>query len=167
MKLTGCDRNEHVHCGTKAARLTDLTALSRPRTCDKTPFSEAQFKTMKYHPDSPPDSPHPLASIHQAMAFGRHFFPWYNDQHHHPGTAGLIPFAVHYGYADEVLDRRHHVLLEAYQRHPGPVVVGPPRRPQLPEAVSITPQDHLKRGSLNEKRRCLIFIETFRHNAQN
>jgi putative transposase len=132
------DRGSSMRSKTLAQLLDDLQvapSFSRPHTCNDNPFSEAQFKTLKYQPDYPDR----FASIQDSRTFGRRFFPWYNTQHHHAGIAGLTPATVHFGKAQEILDRRHAVLLAAYRLHPERFVAGPPKRPQLPSAVWINP----------------------------
>jgi putative transposase len=132
------DRGPAMRSKTVGQLFDDLQVVpsfSRPHVSNDNPFSEAQFKTLKYQP-SYPDR---FGSIQHSRAFARQFFPWYNTEHHHAGIAGLAPSAVHFGRADEVLDRRHTVLLEAYQLHPERFVAGPPKRPQLPSAVWINP----------------------------
>jgi len=60
---------------------------SRPHTSDDNPFSEAQFKTMKYRPDYPER----FGSIETARVWARAFFAWYNDQHYHSGLPQHLP----------------------------------------------------------------------------
>ena len=74
-------------------------SLSRPHVSDDNPFSEAQFKTLKYHPGFPGR----FDDIHAAIAFCRSFFPWYNTEHRHGGIAMLTPDDVHHGRAHTVL----------------------------------------------------------------
>jgi putative transposase len=71
---------------------------SRPHTSNDNPFSEAQFKTLKYRPDFPKR----FGSIQDARAFCRHFFDWYNKRHRHSGIGLLTPETLHYGRAEEV-----------------------------------------------------------------
>jgi len=113
---------------------------SRPHTPDDNPYSEAQFKTLKYRPDFPgwfEDPP-------QARGWARSFFQWYNHDHHHSGIALLTPANVHYGQAQDVLEQRQQVLWQAYQRHPERFVGGAPQVAQLPSAVWINPPKEMK-----------------------
>ena len=87
---------------------------SRPHTSNDNPYSEAQFKTLKYRPEFPDR----FASIEQARAFCREFFGWYNNEHRHSGIALLTPAMVHHGMADQITSRRSEVLADAYARHP-------------------------------------------------
>ena len=108
---------------------------SRPRVSDDNPFSEAQFRTLKYHPNFP----RRFGSLQDAEAFCRRFFAWYNAQHHHSGLAYLTPDDVHHGRAQEVLQRRQRVLDLAHRQRPERFVADSPRVPQLPSAVWINP----------------------------
>lgn len=108
---------------------------TRPHTSDDNPFSEAQFKTMKYHP-SYPDR---FTSITDARAWARAFFEWYNHQHYHSGLHLLTPASVHYGEAVGIQQARQAVMLVAYQAHPARFVGGVPRVKGAPSAVWINP----------------------------
>jgi len=121
-----------------ALKLADLgvtKSRSRPYVSDDNPFSESQFKTMKYRPEFPDR----FGSLEDARAHGQAFFHWYNHEHHHSGIAMLTPHMVHYGLAAAVLDNRQHVLNTAFQQHPERFVRKPPRPAPLPDAVWINP----------------------------
>ena len=117
---------------------------SRPYTSCDNPFSESQFKTLKYRPEFPAR----FGSSDDARAFGAAFFPWYNQEHYHSGIAYLTPETVHYGRAAEVLAARQEGLLKAYAAHPERFPNGPPRVPDLPEGVWINPP---KKGGVPEQ----------------
>jgi putative transposase len=117
------------------ANLDVSRSHSRPHVSNDNPFSESQFKTLKYHPSFPDR----FGGIDDGLIFCRSFFPWYNDEHHHSGIAYLTPREVHYGKADDVLRLRHEVLMASYDRHPERFVRGPPRLPSLARAVYINP----------------------------
>ena len=106
---------------------------SRPHVSDDNPFSEAQFKTLKYRPDFPDR----FGSIEDARAFCRVFFTWYNQQHHHSGIAHMTPHVVHHGLAIELTARRQRVLVTAYLTHPERFVKGTPASPAPPTAAWI------------------------------
>ena len=72
---------------------------SRPYTSDDNPYSEAQFKTLKYRPGFPDR----FGSIQDARQFCQTFFPWYNQEHHHTGIGLLTPEALHYGKAETII----------------------------------------------------------------
>jgi len=97
------------------------------------PFSEAQFKTLKYRPDFPDR----FGSKLHARDFCRIFFPWYNDDHRHSGVGYLTPADVHYGRAETVRAHRADVLTAAYTNHPKRFVRKPPEPPQLPRPAWI------------------------------
>jgi putative transposase len=75
---------------------------SRPPVSNDNPFSESQFKTMKYRPEFPQR----FGSLQDARAFGRVFFPWYNHEHRHSGLALYTPADVHFGRVEQI--RRNH-----------------------------------------------------------
>jgi putative transposase len=121
-----------------ALLLSDLGVIkshSRPYVSDDNPFSEAQFKTLKYRPDFPDH----FGSIQQARSFCQVFFPWYNTEHHHSGIGLLTPHDVHYGLADQRVANRARVLATAYAAHPERFVGGLPQPPARPTAVWINP----------------------------
>jgi putative transposase len=106
---------------------------SRPHVPDDNPFSEAQFKTMKYRPDYP----NRFASIDEARLFAKGFFRWYNTQHYHSGIAMMTPQSIHYGQASVVIQRRAIVLASACASHPERFVRKQPAPEPLPAAVWI------------------------------
>lgn len=108
---------------------------SRPYTPDDNPFSEAQFKTMKYRPDYPQH----FAAYSQAHAWAKAFFDWYNNLHHHTALALLTPAMVHAGKAAGILAQRQLTLSNAYALHPERFVHGPPVSSSLPTTVWINP----------------------------
>jgi putative transposase len=108
---------------------------SRPHVSNDNPFSESQFKTLKYRPDFPDR----FGGVEDCLGFCRGFFYWYNIEHCHSGIAMLTPEAVHHGHAPEILEARQKVLMVAYQAHPERFVNGMPRPRQLPEKVWINP----------------------------
>lgn len=87
---------------------------SRPHTSNDNPFSESQFKTLKYRPSFPER----FANIEEARAFCRTFFPWYNHEHRHSGIALLTPADVHFGRAETIRAQRAVTLDAAYADHP-------------------------------------------------
>ena len=110
-------------------------SLSRPHVSNDNPFSEAQFKTLKYAPDYPDR----FGSYEDAHGWCRHFFPWYNTEHRHSALGYLTPEVVHYGRAPGVLDARQRTLDRAYAAHPERFPNRPPRAGRVPEAVWINP----------------------------
>jgi putative transposase len=106
-----------------------------PRRRGDNPYSESQFKTLKYRPGFPDR----FASIEEARAFCQDFFRWYNTEHRHSGIGLLPPEVVHYGQAQAADDTRSEVLAAAYAAHPERFVRQAPRPPQLPTAAWINP----------------------------
>jgi putative transposase len=106
---------------------------SRPYTSTDNPYSESQFKTLKYRPEFPDR----FDSIEHAREFCRGFFHWYNHAHRHSGIGLMTPAAVHYGRAPELHAARARVLDAAYERHPERFVRRPPAPPPLPTAAWI------------------------------
>jgi putative transposase len=78
------------------ATLGVVPSHSRPQVSDDNPFSEAQFKTLKYRPDFPVR----FGSYEDAEAFCRRFFPWYNTEHRHSALGLMTPHDMHYGLAE-------------------------------------------------------------------
>lgn len=131
------DRGSSMRSKLVAQLLGDLGVTkthSRPHTSNDNPFSESQFKTMKYCPAFPKN----FGSLEDARAFCRDFFGWYNGSHHHQGIAHLTPYQVHYGHAEAVLALRQRALDEAFARHPERFA-RPPRVATLPGEVWINP----------------------------
>jgi len=121
-----------------ASLLADLGVAkshSRPHVSNDNPYSEAQFKTLKYRPDYPDR----FASVADARQWARRFFAWYNDEHHHTGLGLLTPAVVHTGQAETVRQKRQAVLDQAYRAHPERFVRGQPQPAELPAAVWINP----------------------------
>jgi putative transposase len=116
-------------------RLGILQTHSRPRVSDDNPFSEALFKTLKYHPGYPGT----FSDCEQARAWCATFFAWYNGEHKHSGLGYLSPAQVHLGQAAQHRAARAAVLVDAFARHPERFVKGVPAPSKLPEAVWINP----------------------------
>jgi putative transposase len=132
------DRGAAMISKSLALLLADLgirQSHSRPQVSDDNPYSEAQFKTLKYQPTFP-DA---FGSVQDCRAFCGPFFDWYNKQHHHSGIALLTPEDVHRGRVAEVLDGRDHVLAAAYAAHPERFVRRCPSAQRPPEAAWINP----------------------------
>jgi putative transposase len=132
------DRGNPMTSKPLAFLLADLgvtRSFSRPYTPNDNPFSEAQFKTMKYQPGYPER----FGDLIEARAWARDFFDWYNHVHHHTGIGLLTPAQVHYGQAPQILAARQTVLSQAYQAHPDRFVRGIPHPQGLPKGVWINP----------------------------
>jgi len=132
------DRGASMTSKPVALLLADLGITrthSRPHVSNDNPFSEAQFKTLKYRPTFPER----FGSLQAARAFCQPFFRWYNAEHRHTGIALLTPGMVHYGQAEAVRVQRAHVLAAAYAAHPERFVRKPPTPPAVPDTVWINP----------------------------
>jgi len=132
------DRGASMTSKPVALLLADLGVTkthSRPYTSDDNPFSEAQFKTLKYRPDFPER----FGSLEDARVFCQTFFSWYNGEHRHSGIGLMTPAVVHDGRANTMRDARQQVLMTAYAAHPERFVRKPPQPPILPHAVWINP----------------------------
>ena len=108
---------------------------SRPYVSNDNPFSESQFKTLKYRPEFPER----FASFHEAHAFCVRFFPWYNDEHYHSGLQMFTPSSVHYCQTGPILAQREQTMQAAYAAHPERFVHGVPKLKPVPETVWINP----------------------------
>ena len=132
------DRGAPMRSKLVAELLSDLSidaSHSRPRVSNDNPFSEAQFRTVKYRPEFPDR----FGSVEHARAISHDLLVWYNDAHHHSGLSYLTPADVHDGRAASVLEARHRTRLAAYAAHPERFVKGSPRLETLPTAVWINP----------------------------
>lgn len=141
------DRGSAPTAKTLAQLYADLgveRSLSRPHVSDDNPFSEAQFKTLKYAPGYPER----FGGYEHARTWCRHFFPWYNTEHRHSGIAYLTPAMVHYGQADDILETRRRVLEKAQAAHPERFVRGVPSPQPLPAEVWINPPEDRARTEL-------------------
>jgi putative transposase len=130
------DRGSPMTAKPVAVLLADLGVTkshSRPHCSNDNPYSESQFRTMKYRPEFPDR----FGSFQDAHAFCGRCFRWYNDEHRHSGIGFHTPADVHYGRAELVRARRVAVLTAAYAAHPERFVGKPPQPPALPTAVWI------------------------------
>jgi len=130
------DRGSPMRAKGTADLLVDLgvaASFSRPRISNDNPFSEAQFKTLKYRPEFPGR----FESLEHAQAFLRKFFLWYNDEHRHSGIGFMTPAAVHFGRARALQAHRAQVLGAAYAAHPARFKGRAPMPPELPTIVGI------------------------------
>jgi putative transposase len=132
---------------------------SRPHTSNDNPFSESHFKTLKYQPAFP----RRFGCIEDAKGFGRAFFAWYNQDHHHASLGLMTPDQVHYGQADAVHATRQATLDRAFAEHPERFDKQPLRPPQKPTAAWINPPQHqASPTSLNRTKTRLKVVDRFR-----
>ena len=132
------DRGSSMRSKSVALLLSDLGIIkshSRPYVSNDNPYSEAQFKTLKYQPEFPDR----FGSIQDSRAFCQPFFNYYNTEHRHSGIGLMTPEAVHYGWAEEINAARQDTLLSAYALHPERFVRKAPEPPLLPREAWINP----------------------------
>ena len=130
------DRGSPMRAKATAELLVDLgvaASYSRPRVSNDNPFSEAQFKTLKYRPDFPER----FEGLEHARAHLRAFFAWYNEEHRHSGIGFMTPAAVHFGQGAALHAQRAQVLKTAYAANPARFKHRVPTPPALPTVVGI------------------------------
>ena len=130
------DRGSPMRAKTTAELLVDLgvaASFGRPRVSNDNPFSESQFKTLKYRPDFPEC----FNGMEHARSHLRPFFHWYNHEHRHSGIGFMTPAAVHLGSAPALQAQRAQVLQQAYRAHPERFKGKMPIPPALPTVVGI------------------------------
>jgi putative transposase len=132
------DRGSPMTAKSTALLYVDLgiaKSHSRPYTSNDNPYSESNFRTMKYRPEMPEQ----LGSLEHARQVVRALVDWYNDEHYHVGLALLHPADVHYGRARDIVAARQRVLDDAHARHPERFVRGRPIQKTPPAAAWINP----------------------------
>ena len=132
------DRGTSMKSKPLAMLLSDLGVTkthSRPQVSNDNPYSESQFKTLKYRPEFPKR----FGSIQHARDVCRDLFGWYNTEHYHSGIGLLTPESVHYGRAAMIVEGRRQVLLDFFGAHPERFVNGAPKPPEIPSAAWINP----------------------------
>ena len=141
------DRGPSMRSKPVAFLLADLGVTkshSRPYTSSDNPYSEAQFKTLKYHPSFPDR----FGSLEDARTFARGFFGWYNTEHRHSSLSHLTPADVHYGRAAAILAQREEVLRAAFERHSNRFKGRMPKVGTLPSAAWINPPEPMPEADL-------------------
>lgn len=136
------DRGSAMKSDTLAQLLATLgvsQSFSRPHVSDDNPFSEAQFKTLKYQPDYPGR----FSGVLHARGWLEPFFGWHNDDHQHSGLALFTPAEVFFGRVDAVHRVRQQTLDAQYALHPNRFPNGPPKAALPPAEVHINPLEAL------------------------
>jgi putative transposase len=136
------DRGSAMKSDTLAQLLAALgvdQSFSRPHVSDDNPYSEAQFKTLKYQPDYPGR----FAGETHARGWLEPFFGWHNDDHQHSGLALFTPAEVFFGRVPAVHAVRQAALDAAYALHPNRFPNGPPKAALPPAEVHINPLEAL------------------------
>jgi putative transposase len=155
------DRGAPMIAKSMAFMLADLGITkthSRPHVSNDNPFSESQFKTVKYRPEFPDR----FGSPEHARSCCGDLLHWYNTEHHHVGLGLFTPHDVHYGLAAVKREQRARVLAEAFARNPERFPNGLPQPKAVPSAVWINPpakQPGPGHGpSVGRETRCLLSI---------
>jgi len=144
------DRGPSMKSKPVALLLADLGVTkthSRPYTSDDNPYSESQFKTLKYCPQFPER----FGCIEDTRTFCRAFFNWYNHEHRHSGINRLTPASLHYGYADKVLEKRNKTLAVAFSRHPERFKNKSPTAGNIPTAAWINKPNNTEENLENKE----------------
>ena len=140
------DRGSPMTSKAVALLMADLGVTkshSRPHVSNDNPFSESQFKTLKYRPEFPER----FGCLEDARAMCGALLEWYNNEHYHSSIALMTPAMVHYGHAEERNRCRQEVLLQAHKAHPERFVRGIPKVIELPEEVYINPPPRKEKQS--------------------
>lgn len=130
------DRGTSMRSKSVAFLLADLGVTkthSRPHVSNDNPYSESQFRTLKYRPEFPDR----FGCIQDSRAFSQGFFRWYNEEHRHSGLGLLSPAMVHYHQTARILEQRQTVLDAAYRLHPERFVRQAPKPTAVPTEVWI------------------------------
>jgi putative transposase len=147
LKKEGIERDQltlHADRGSpmKSKPVTDLLVTlgidrshSRPHVSNDNPYSEAQFKTIKYHRTFPGA----FGSVQDARGYFTGFFAWYNHEHRHSGIGLMTPAVIHRGDGELVRAARQVALDAAYAVHPERFVRMAPVHAPLPAAAWINP----------------------------
>jgi hypothetical protein len=139
------DRGAAMRSKPVASLLVDLDVAkshSRPHVSDDNPYSESQFKTMKYRPEFPER----FGCIEDARTHCQAFFAWYNDQHCHSGIGYMTPHSVHYGLAADMRVIRQATLDAAFLANPNRFKNKRPQLPPMPTAAWINPPPEEKKS---------------------
>jgi len=130
------DRGSSMKSKVVAQLMADLGVTkthSRPHVSNDNPYSESQFKTLKYCPAFPDR----FGCIQDARSFCQDFFTWYNKDHRHSGIGLMTPESIHYGFAEHLNENRSVVLRAAFRKNPQRFKGKIPQPPELPTAVWI------------------------------
>ena len=141
------DRGSSMTSKPVALLLADLGVTkthSRPHVSNDNPYSEAQFKTLKYRPDFPER----FGALEHARAHCAVFFPWYNTEHRHSALGLHTPHDIHCGLAQARREQRALVLTAAFAATPERFVRRPPTPAPLPTAAWINPPKRLESAAV-------------------
>lgn len=144
------DRGTSMKSKTVAQMLSDLNVMkshSRPYVSNDNPYSESNFKTLKYSPEFPDR----FGSIQDARSFCRTFFDWYNNEHHHTGIALLTPKTVHFHLDKQVVEKRNATLKIAFEAKPARFKNKLPKHKNIPECAWINKPNNNNQDSNNNE----------------
>ncbi len=130
------DRGTSMTSKPVAQLLVDLGVArshSRPHVSNDNPYSEANFKTLKYCPAFPGR----FGSLEDARAFCAAFFDHYNHVHRHVGIGLHTAASVHFGTATRIRAQRAETLDAAYAANPSRFRHRRPVPPKLPTVAWI------------------------------
>ncbi|TFC93246.1 MULTISPECIES: DDE-type integrase/transposase/recombinase [Cryobacterium] len=108
---------------------------NRPYVSNDNPFSESEFRTMKYRPNYPGT----FETLEDARGHLAEYVPWYNATHRHSGIALFTPQQVHDGSWRRAHGIRDHALQHYHQQHPERFR----ERPTTPAPASLVGINHL------------------------
>ena len=154
------DRGPVMVSKTYVQLLADLGvegSYTRPYRSNDNPYSEAHFRTAKYHRTYEPR----FGSLEDARSWARQFFNWYNDEFYHSEIALMHPSTIHYGQTRKVWQARQRVMQQAYEREPERFIRGVPKVPLPRRAVWINRPDEAQAASMIEADRVTRTSRTF------
>jgi len=125
-----------------------LPSFSRPSVSDDNPYSEALFKTLKYHPTFPKWTK--FSEMNEARVWCEKFVVWYNQVHLHSALKFVTPLQRHNGEDGAIRHKRHLVYVLAKKQNPERWS-GKSRNWSLPEIVTLNPN---KKTELNKRESC-------------
>jgi putative transposase len=129
-------------------RLGVMPSFSRPSVSDDNPYSEALFKTLKYHPGFPDK---PFDSLQEAREWVAGFQHWYDQVHRHSALKFVTPAQRHLGEDGVILEQRHALYVAAKARRPERWS-GPSRNSVPEKTVYLNPGKPMKKeGNLKQK----------------
>lgn len=147
------DRGSPMKAGTTRDLLQLLgleQSFSRPRISDDNPYSESQFKTLKYSGGYPKF----VESIPDGETYLESWFLWYNNEHRHKGLNLHTPATVHFGRVEEVVRKRQETMERAYMEYPERFSRGRPKVKSNPRRVGINlrflPAQTINPSEINE-----------------
>ena len=121
-------------------KLGVMPSFSRPSVSNDNAYSEALFKTLKYHPGFPDK---PFETLEEARKWMLGFQRWYNEEHRHSALKFVTPAQRHSGKDKEVLHRRAALYEVAKAKQPERWS-GKCRDWSRPQVVTLNPRKSMK-----------------------